>query len=68
MTPAELHAYTLETQVMAEENHRRALAMYDLIFPPWRWRRWYREYKAVKAVIRETRRRNEFTRQQLGTS
>jgi len=37
----------------ALENHERALAMYDLIFPPWRWRKWWHEYRAVNKQHRE---------------
>ena len=39
----------------AEESHRMALAMWDLIFPPWRWPRWFRQYREVKRRLKQSR-------------
>jgi hypothetical protein len=60
MTHEERVAYAAETVRLAESNHKRALALWDLIFPPWRWPKWYRESRAVKAGIRETRKRRAY--------
>jgi hypothetical protein len=39
----------------AQANHRAALDLYGLIFPPWRWPRWFRESREVRRRVAVTR-------------
>ena len=64
MTPQERAAYVVETNRLAQANHQRALAMFDLVFPPWRWWRWHREHQAVNATMREVRQRMAHLKEQ----
>lgn len=55
-----------ERVAYAEHSYAMALDLYDLIFPPWRWRRWWllrREVKRRNAALRAA---NTRTRTELG--
>lgn len=44
-----------EINEYARDNHRRALELYDYIFPPWRWLEWWRRAKEVRRRLELTR-------------
>jgi hypothetical protein len=57
MNPEARYAIAQEMHDESLALHRRANALYLLMFPPWRWLAWWREYRAIKREFADLQRR-----------